>query len=221
MALDSSGLPAADAPVPPADSPAPDDGTQAGNSPAPPQPVEDNPRVIAAQAALTRKSQEAAELRRERDELLAAREAPDDEDEEAEPAPARRSTREPTAAERAALARAAAAEQTVAEQIYGTNVVDAYDEWLPMWNGTTTKADEITALLAFADKIRGAAPQAPAPAADAAAAPPARAEAVAPRVDLNRPDAAPDLDLDPTKFEDGQNGGAKGFFLKQLEKITG
>lgn len=216
MALDSSSLPAAD-PAPIAGTPDPaETGDTGGTTPTPPQPVDWEARYTALLPDYTRKAQRLAALE------AAAGEDPDPDPEadgDDEPAPVRRTRSQPTQRELDAIARAEAAEVRVAESIYGTDVVEAFNEWLPMWNGTATRSDEITALLAFADKVRSVVPQASAP---APAALQSREAATAPRVMDNRSDApAPDLDLDPSQFEDGKNGGARGFFLKQLEKITG
>jgi hypothetical protein len=216
---DDPAAPSEATPDPAADSPAGDSTEDsAQDSRTPQQPVDNaDERVRNAQAALSRKAQEAADLRRERDELLALMNQDDEDDGEEgdEPAPTRRST--PSAALEAERARADAAEWTLAEAVYGPEVIAAYEASIELFNQATSATDYVTALEAYHElRSKGASPAAAAAAAEGGTLR-TRAEEVQPRVDLNRPDAAPDSDqIDLERYEAGANGGVGGFIRAVL-----
>ncbi len=167
-----------------ADTAAPADDTAQNTQASPP--VDWQARYKAAQAELTRTKQEYASLRK-----AAEAEVYEDEDEEQdeEPVQPRKRGRNITAELEAERARRESAEWTVAESVFGGEVIEAYNLAADMLNAADTAADYVSAFEVYHQKrLAGMQPEQAAPSAPAA---PAREQAVAPRVDSNRTDLLP------------------------------
>jgi hypothetical protein len=166
-----------------ADTATPADDTAKNTQASPP--VDWQNRYKAAQAELTRTKQEYAALRRAAEEV----EYEDEDEEAAEPAPPQRRGRNLAAELEAERAKREAAEWTVAESVYGEEIIGAYNVAADILNAAETAADYVAAFEAYHERrLAGLAP------AQAAAPPPAapsREAAVTPRVDSNRVDLLP------------------------------
>lgn len=204
-----------DAPAPedqdpaPLDSPEPPDQSDSGTNSPPPQPTAQDSsadaRVKAAQTALHFKALEYVRLQEENDALKArlATSVGDDED-------------EISPRERDLQRRLRAYEEEKLAAIYGTDAIEALEAARKVATRDPSPTGQMASYMAFAEAMgRGTPPPASTPEA------PTRAEAVVPRVEPNRSDAADLTSLDADIEEAKRKGDLAGFLKAQVARVYG
>lgn len=195
--------PAAEEPDPIEDSPEPEASDSGQDSPEPQQPPEPaEKRVSAAQAALHAKTRENADLRRQIEALESRR--PD----------AGGPVEEETPRERELRERVEAYEWQTAESVYGPDLLEAYATAAELYANDPTPMGALASYEAY-HEARLAGATAAAPAAEGL---PSRTEALKPRVDANRSDAASLSQLD-NDIEEAKRMGNDAGLLKGVSAL--
>lgn len=97
---------------------------------------------------------------------------------------------------------------TLAERVYGADVIEAYSAAAELYDKAVTPADYLAAFEAYHDIRSGKGAEAP-----AGSGKPTKAEASQPRVDANRSDLGPDLQEADDKLAEARKGTSLDSFV--------
>jgi len=190
------------------DSPEPEASDSGQDSPEPQQPTDEGTaeaRLRATQAALTRKNREAADLQRKIEALESRR--PDGVEPSEPETPRERELRE----------RVEAYEWQTAESVYGPELMEVYTASAELYAADPTPSGALASYEAYHQARSAQEGKVAAPAA-AGERLPTRSEAVQPRVDANRQDAAVLSQLDHDVEEAKRAGSLDNFITASMKR---